>query len=111
MIAARNQIAAAEMNTQVHMPLFAPLLATQTLFLLLTTVPKNPSLETSAFTSHLAALTPKTQRPPPCGLPSSPRTPTLDVLSAGLHQVGYKIFAAAVTDATRRRPSGHPQWP
>ena len=29
------------------------------------------------------------------------------VSSAGLHQVGYEIFATAATDAAGRRPSGH----
>ena len=29
------------------------------------------------------------------------------VSSAGLHQVGYEIFATAATDATERRPSGY----
>ena len=36
--------AAAEVNTQAHMPLFAPLLATLTLLLLLAASPRNPTL-------------------------------------------------------------------
>ena len=90
---------ATEVNTQVHMPLFLPLLITLTLLLLLAAAPRNSPLETSAFTWPLTALTPKTQLLPPSRLSSSSRTPTPDVPSAGLHQVGYKIFAAATTKA------------
>ena len=99
--------AAAEVNTQAHMPLFVPLLATLILLLLISASPRNLSLETLAFTSPLMALTPKTQRLPPSGPPSFPSTILTAVPLAGLHQVGYKIFVAAATDAARRRPSGH----
>ena len=81
------------------MPLFTPLLATLTLLLLLAASPRNLPLETSAFTSPSMALIPKTQRSPPSRPPSLlsailPANP-----SAGLLQVGYEIFVAAVTDA------------
>ena len=110
-LSAVELVAAAEVNTQAHMPLFAPLLATLTFLLLLVAAPRNPPLETLAFTLPSMALTPKTQRPPPSGLLSSPRTPTPAVPLAGLHQVGYEIFTAAATNASQRRPSGHPQRP
>ena len=96
--------ATAEVNVQVCMPLFAPLLAILTLLLSLVAFPRNLTLKTSAFTSPLMTLTPKTQRL----RPSSPRTTFPAVPSARLHQVGYEIFAAATTNAARRRPSGHP---
>ena len=95
---------AAEVNTQARIPLFAPLLTTLTLLLSLVAFPRNLTLKTSAFTSPLMTLTPKTQRL----RPSSPRTTFPAVPSARLHQVGYEIFAAATTNAARRRPSGHP---
>ena len=72
--AARNQNAAAVVNTQVDMPLFAPLLATLTLLLTLTASPRNPPLETLVFTPPLTGLAPKTQRLLPSGPPSLPRT-------------------------------------
>ena len=101
----------AEVNTQAHMPLSAPLLATLALLLLLSASPRIQPLETLAFTFSSMALKPKKHRSPPSGLLSSPGTLSPAVLLARLHQVGYKIFMPAVTDAARRRPSGHPQRP
>ena len=49
---ARNLIAAAEVNTQVCMLLFAPLLGALTLLLSLTASPRIPPLETLAFILH-----------------------------------------------------------
>ena len=79
--------AAAEVNAQVCTPLFPPLLTTLTLLLLLVASPRNPPLETSAFTLPSTALTPKRQPLPPSGPPSSSRTMLQAVPSAGLHQV------------------------
>ena len=81
--------AAAEVNVQVYMPLFVPLLATLTLLLSLVASPRNPPLKTSAFTSSSMALTHKKHRSPPSGLLSLPGTRLPVVLLAGLHQVGY----------------------
>ena len=69
--------AVAEVNTQVHMLLFASLLVVLTLLLLSVASPRNLPLETSAFTSPSTALTPKTQLFLPNGPPSLP--------SVGLH--------------------------
>ena len=93
------------------MLLFAPLLATLTLLLSLAASSRNPLLETLAFTSPSTALTPKTQRPPPIGLLSLPRTMLPAVPLAGLHQVGYKTFVAASIGAARRRLSVYPRRP
>ena len=104
-------VAATEVNTQLHMLLFVSLLANPTLLLLLAASPRNPLLETLSFISPVTALTPKTQRPPPRGSSSSPRTMLPAVPSAGLHQIGYKILAVAATDVNQRRPSCHPRRP
>ena len=77
------------------------------LLLSLVPFPGNLLLETSGFTLSSTALIPKTQRSPPSWPPSLPRTMLPAVSSAGLHQVGYKIFATAATNAAGRRPSGH----
>ena len=98
---------AAEVNTQAHMLLFAPLLVTLTLLFLIVASPRNLPLETPTFTLPLTALTPKTQRSPPNWPPSLPRTMLPAVLSAGLYQVGYNIFATDTTNAAGRRPLGH----
>ena len=105
--AIRNKPAAAEVNTLVCMSLFAPLLATLTLLILLVISSRNPFLKTLVFTSPATALTPKTQSLPPSGPPSSPRTLLPAVPLAHLYQVDYEIFSAA-TNATKRRLSGHP---
>ena len=89
------------------MPLSTPLLANLTLLLSLAASPRNPPLEMLAFASPLTALTLKTKRLLPSGTPSSPRRMSPAVPPAGLHQIGYEIFAAAATDAARRRPSCH----
>ena len=77
--------AAAEVNIQVCMPLFTSLLATLTILLLLAASPRNLLLEMSTFTLPLTALIPKTQRSPPSGPPSLPRTMLPAVPLAGLH--------------------------
>ena len=79
---------AAEVNTQTHMPLPKPSLATLTLLLSLTASPNNPPLETSALTSSLMALTPKKHRSPQSQLLSSPGTLSPAVLPAGLWEGG-----------------------
>ena len=77
--------AAAEVNTQAHMPILVPLLATLTLLLLLTASPRNPLLETWAFTLSSTSLTPKKQRLSPIGPSSLPRTMSPAVPLSGLH--------------------------
>ena len=100
-------VAAAEVNVQAHLPLFVSLLATLTLLLLLEASTRNLPLKTLAFTLPLTALTPKIL---PLS-PSSPRTIFPAVPLAWLHQVGYEIFVAAATNASGRRPAGHPRRP
>ena len=107
----RDQPAAGKVSARFDMPVFAPSPATLTLLLLLAASPRNPPLETSAFTSPSMALALKTLRLLPSGPTSSLKTMSPVVPSAGLHQVGYKIFAAAATDAAGRRPSSHPRRP